>query len=59
SAVVAVYEPRRFFGTRVMERFAPYVALFALAYARFAEREARTRRCVRSRMSRSACTAST
>ena len=24
-----------------MERFAPYVALFALAYARFAEREAR------------------
>jgi putative methionine-R-sulfoxide reductase with GAF domain len=25
----------------VMERFAPYVALFALAYARFAEREAR------------------
>jgi putative methionine-R-sulfoxide reductase with GAF domain len=41
SAVIAVYEPRRFFGTRVMERFAPYVALFALAYARFAEREAR------------------
>jgi len=31
----------RFFGTRVMERFAPYVALFALAYARYAEREAR------------------
>jgi putative methionine-R-sulfoxide reductase with GAF domain len=41
SAVVALYEPRRFFGTRVMERFAPYVALFALAYARYAEREAR------------------
>jgi hypothetical protein len=41
SAVVALYEPRRFFGTRVMERFAPYVALFELAYARFAEREAR------------------
>ncbi|HEU4642006.1 MAG TPA: GAF domain-containing protein [Gemmatimonadaceae bacterium] len=41
SAVVALHEPRRFFGTRVMERFAPYVALFELAYARFAEREAR------------------
>ncbi len=41
SAVLALYEPRRFFGTRVMERFAPYVALFELAYARFAEREAR------------------
>jgi hypothetical protein len=41
SAVLALVEPRRFFGTRVMERFAPYVALFELAYARFAEREAR------------------
>ncbi|HEX6536324.1 MAG TPA: GAF domain-containing protein [Gemmatimonadaceae bacterium] len=41
SAVIALYEPRRFFGTRVMERFSPYVALFELAYARFAEREAR------------------
>ncbi|HEY9448784.1 MAG TPA: GAF domain-containing protein [Gemmatimonadaceae bacterium] len=41
SAVLALLEPRRFFGTRVMERFAPYVALFELAYARFAEREAR------------------
>jgi hypothetical protein len=41
AAVVALYEPRRFFGTRVMERFAPYVALFELAYARFAEQEAR------------------
>jgi hypothetical protein len=41
SAVLALIEPRRFFGTRVMERFAPYVALFELAYARFAEREAR------------------
>jgi hypothetical protein len=41
SAVVALLEPRRFFGTRVMERFAPYVALFELAYARFSEREAR------------------
>ena len=29
------------FGTRTVERFAPVVALFELAYARFAEREAR------------------
>ena len=35
SAVIALLEPRRFFGTRVMERFAPYVALFELAYLRF------------------------
>jgi hypothetical protein len=42
AAAVALYEPRRFFGTRVMERFAPYMALFELAFARFAEREARS-----------------
>lgn len=41
AAVVALYEPRRFFGTRVMERFTPYVALFDLTFARFSEREAR------------------
>ena len=41
SAVVALLEPRRFFGTRVVERFEPSVALFELAYARFAEQEAR------------------
>ncbi|HXY31861.1 MAG TPA: GAF domain-containing protein [Gemmatimonadaceae bacterium] len=41
SAVIALYEPRRFFGTRVVERFAPYVALFELTYLRYAEREAR------------------
>lgn len=41
SAIVALYEPKRFFGTRVMERFGPHAALFDLAYARFAEREAR------------------
>lgn len=41
SAVVALLEPRRFFGTRVVERFAPSVSLFELAYARFAEQEAR------------------
>lgn len=41
AAVVALLEPRRFFGTRVVERFEPSVSLFALAYARFAEQEAR------------------
>jgi len=41
AAVIALLEPRRFFGTRVMESFAPSVALFELAYARFAEQEAR------------------
>jgi len=41
AAVVAVLEPKRFFGTRVSERFAPMVALFELAFLRFAEREAR------------------
>ncbi len=41
SVLLAVFEPKRFFGTRVMERFAPYAALFELAVARFAEREAR------------------
>ena len=41
AAVLSLYEPRRIFGTRVVERFGPYAALFDLAYARFAEREAR------------------
>ncbi|MDQ6829836.1 MAG: GAF domain-containing protein [Gemmatimonadota bacterium] len=41
AAVLALYEPKRFFGTRVMERFGPYAALFDLAFARFAERDAR------------------
>ena len=41
EAVIALYEPRRIFGTRVVERFGPYVALFELAFARFSEREAR------------------
>ena len=41
AAVLALLEPRRFFGTRVVERFEPSVALFGLAYARFAEQEAR------------------
>ncbi|HVT38119.1 MAG TPA: GAF domain-containing protein [Gemmatimonadaceae bacterium] len=41
SALVALVEPKRVFGTRVSERFAPMVALFELAYLRFTEREAR------------------
>ena len=41
GAVLAVYEPRRIFGTRVSERFAPAAALFDLGFARFEEREAR------------------
>ena len=36
-----LYEIRKFFGARSSERLAPSVALFELAYARFAEREAR------------------
>jgi putative methionine-R-sulfoxide reductase with GAF domain len=41
SALVALVEPKRVFGTRASERFAPMVALFELAYLRFAEREGR------------------
>ena len=41
SAIVVLYETRKFFGTRSSERLAPAAALFELAYARFAEREAR------------------
>jgi putative methionine-R-sulfoxide reductase with GAF domain len=40
-AIVAVVEPKRVFGTRVTERLGPLTALFELAVARFAEREAR------------------
>ena len=40
-AVLALYEPRRAFGPRTVERFAPLAALFELAHGRFAEREAR------------------
>jgi putative methionine-R-sulfoxide reductase with GAF domain len=42
AAVVALYEPKKFFGTRTSERFAPSVALFDLAFMRFAESDART-----------------
>lgn len=41
NAVVALCETRKFFGTRTMERFSPAVALFELAFSRFADREAR------------------
>jgi putative methionine-R-sulfoxide reductase with GAF domain len=41
SAVLALYEPRKIFGTRASERAAPAAALFDLAFARMAEREAR------------------
>lgn len=41
SAILALYEPRKIFGTRTSERLAPAAALFDLAYGRIAEREAR------------------
>lgn len=41
AAVVALGEPARVFGTRAIERCAPMVALFELAFLRFAEREGR------------------
>jgi GAF domain-containing protein len=41
AAVIALYEPKKIFGTRTSERFAPAVALFDLAFSRFAERETR------------------
>ena len=41
SAVIALYEPRKIFGTRTAERIAPALALFDLAFGRLAEREAR------------------
>ena len=41
AALVALSEPARVFGTRATERCAPMVALFELAFLRFAEREGR------------------
>ncbi len=41
GAVLAVFEPRKIFGTRTSERLAPAVALFDLAYVRLSERDAR------------------
>jgi hypothetical protein len=41
SAVLALLEPRRVFGTPLTERVGALAALFEVAHARFAEREAR------------------
>lgn len=41
SAVMALYEPRKIFGSRTTERLAPALALFDLAFGRLAERDAR------------------
>jgi putative methionine-R-sulfoxide reductase with GAF domain len=40
-AILAVVEPKRVFGTKVTERLGPMVALFELAFVRFAEQEGR------------------
>jgi hypothetical protein len=41
AAIVALYEPKKIFGTRAAERFSPAIALFELGFVRFAERDAR------------------
>ncbi len=41
AAVLALYEPRKIFGTRTTDRLAPAIALFDLAFGRLAERDAR------------------
>ncbi len=41
AAIVALYEPKKIFGTRAAERFAAAIALFELGFVRFAERDAR------------------
>jgi hypothetical protein len=41
AGVIALYEPRKIFGTRTTERLAPALALFDLAFGRLAERDAR------------------
>ena len=41
AAIVALYEPKKIFGTRAAERFAPAIALFELGFVRFSERDAR------------------
>jgi len=41
SSLLVLYEPRKIFGTRTAERFAPAAALFDLAHQRFLESEAR------------------
>jgi hypothetical protein len=41
GGVLTLVEPKKFFGGRTVEKFAPTAALFDLAFARFAEAEAR------------------
>jgi hypothetical protein len=41
AGLIALLEPKRAFGTRVSEQFAPMIALFEMSFLRFAEREAR------------------
>ena len=41
SGFIALYEPRRRFGPRISERLSPALDLFALAFERIAEHEAR------------------
>ena len=41
SGVLALFEPRKIFGTRTTERLAPALPLFDLAFARLSERDAR------------------
>jgi hypothetical protein len=41
AGLIALLEPKRAFGTRVSEQVAPMVALFEIAFLRFAERDAR------------------
>lgn len=41
SSMLVLYEPKKIFGTRTAERFAPAAALFDMAHARFLEHEAR------------------
>lgn len=41
AGFIALYEPRKRFGPRVVERLSPAVDLFALAFERIAEHEAR------------------
>lgn len=41
SGFIALYEPRKRFGPRVVERLSPALDLFALAFERIAEHEAR------------------
>ena len=41
AAILVLYEPRKIFGTRTVERFAPAATLFELAHSRLLETEAR------------------